>query len=196
MRMMNKTQDIVPRNIINSTWYHPSLGVTTSKIMPLVGGLCHVQRTSTSCANMICPSSEDFVTYNGLWPTGPTWFAPNWRTLSRTTDFNPLGQHDSLVIGGLCHVQRTSTRWVSMICPSSEDFVLYNGLWPTGSQWSHNKIEHRQTKPMTHQEWHQEWRKTSTQRPTTTSSPRIRSPLSKMKWSNVPEWFEDFGWML
>ena len=33
-------------------------------IMPLVGGLCHVQRTSTLWAN-----------------------APHWRTLSRTTDF-------------------------------------------------------------------------------------------------------------
>ena len=66
MRMMNKTQDIVPHNIINSTWYHSSLGVTISKIMPLVGGLCHVQWTLTRWANMIFPSSEDFVTYNRL----------------------------------------------------------------------------------------------------------------------------------
>ncbi len=66
MRMMNKTQDIVPCNILNLTLYHSSLGVTTSKIMPLVGGLCHVQWTLTHWANMICPSLEDFVTYNRL----------------------------------------------------------------------------------------------------------------------------------
>ncbi len=149
MRMMNKTQDIVPRNIINSTWYHSSLGVTTSKIMPLDGGLCHIQRTSTLWANMICPSLEDFVTYNGLWPAGPTWFAPHLRTLLRTMDFGPLGQHDSPLIGGLCHVQWTSACWISMICPSLEDFVSYNGFWPAGSQWSHNKIEHQQTN-----QWH------------------------------------------
>ena len=55
---------------MTTTEYHSSLGVTTSKIMPLIGGLCHVQRTSTSYANMICPSSEDFVLYNGLRPLG------------------------------------------------------------------------------------------------------------------------------
>jgi hypothetical protein len=72
---------------------HLSLGVTTSKIMPLVGGLCHVQRTSHSSM-------------------GVTTFydhAPRRRTLSRTTDFNPLGPH-----------------------PSLEDFVAYNGLRPSG----------------------------------------------------------------
>ncbi len=142
MRMMNKTQDIVPHNIINSTWYHLSLEVTTSKIMPLVGGLSHVQRTLTRWASMICPSLEDFVTYNGLQLAGLTWFAPHRRTLSRTTDFNPLGQHDLPLIGGLCHVQRTSTRWANMICPSSEDFVTYNGLRLAGSQWS---APHRRT---------------------------------------------------
>jgi hypothetical protein len=31
--------------------------------LPLVGGLCLVQRTSTAMASMICPSSEDFVSY-------------------------------------------------------------------------------------------------------------------------------------
>ncbi len=31
-----------------SIWYHSSLGVITSKIMPLIGGLCHVQRTLTT----------------------------------------------------------------------------------------------------------------------------------------------------
>jgi len=61
---------------------HSSMGVTTSTIMPLVGGLCHVQRTST------------------LWANAPP----------RTTDFDPLGQR-----------------------PSSEDFVTYNGLRPLGT---------------------------------------------------------------
>ena len=61
---------------------HSSMGVTTSMIMPLVGGLCHVQRTLTLWAN-----------------------APCRRTLSRTTDFNPLGPR-----------------------PSLEDFVTYNEL--------------------------------------------------------------------
>jgi len=36
---------------------------------------------------MICPSLEDFVTYNGLRPARPTWSAPHWRTLSHTMDF-------------------------------------------------------------------------------------------------------------
>ncbi len=31
--------------------------------------------------------------------------------MSRTTDFDPLGQHDLPLIVGLCHVQRTLTRW-------------------------------------------------------------------------------------
>jgi hypothetical protein len=71
-----------PQDIVYS-----SLGVTSSKIMPLVGGLCLVQRTSTSKVNMICPCR---------------------RTLSRTMDFNQQGQHDLPLIGGLCLVQRTS----------------------------------------------------------------------------------------
>ncbi len=128
-----------------------------------------------------CPLPEDFVTYNGLWPARLTWFAPHWRTLSRTMDFNPLGQHDFAphqrtlsctmdfdplgrhdlpLIGGLCLIQRTLTRWVSMI--TQQDIASTN-------------------KPMTHCEWHQEQRKMSIQRPTTTGSPRIRSPQSKMR---------------
>jgi hypothetical protein len=132
--------------------------------MPLIRGLCHVQRTSHSslgvttsryCVLIIgsdylydhaprrrtlprttdfdplgpCPSSENFVMYNGLRPSGPTplfgglchvqqnltlWAnAPHQITLSHTTDFDPLGQH-----------------------PSSEDFVFvtYNRLRPSGSQ--------------------------------------------------------------
>ncbi len=37
--------------------------------LPLIGGLCLVQQTSTAMASMICPSSEDFVSYQ-------------WRTLT------------------------------------------------------------------------------------------------------------------
>ncbi len=140
MRMINKKQDVMPHNIINLSditrhWEWPPL--------------------------KSCPLSEDFVTYSGLWPARPTCFAPHrrtlscttdfdplgqhdfaphWRTLSCTTDFDQLGQHDLPLVGGLCHVQWTLTRWANMIFPSSEDFVLYNGLWPAGSQWSHNKI--------------------------------------------------------
>ena len=153
-------------------------------IMPLVGGLYHVQWISTLWANAPhqrtlsrttdftlvigsdhlkilcthhrewlplwpCPSSEDFATYNGLWPSGPMpligelchvqrtstlWAnAPLRRTLPRTTEFDPLGQRPSPdyfvtynglrpsgstpLIGGLClcHVQQTSTLWVTMI---------------------------------------------------------------------------------
>jgi hypothetical protein len=152
------------------TWFAPhqrTLSCTTDfdplgqHVLPLIGGLCHVQQTSPRWANMICPSSEDFVRYNRLQPAGPAWCAPHRRTLSRTTDFDPLGLNDLLLIGGLCLVQWTLTRWVSMI--TQQDRSSTN-------------------KPMTHWEWHQEWRKTSIQRPTTTSSPRIRSPhSSKMK---------------
>jgi hypothetical protein len=104
---------------------HSSMGVTTSMIMPLIGGLCHVQRTSTLWANAPHrrtlsrttdfdplgqrPSSEDFVTYNGLRPSGPT----------------PL-------VGGLCHVQRTS---------------------PAGHNMISSKLEHNLKKPMTHREY-------------------------------------------
>ncbi len=162
-----------------------------------------------------CPLPEDFVTYNGLWPAKPTWFAPHWRTLSHTTDFNPLGQHDFSphwrtsshtmdfdplgqhdlpLVGGLCHVQQTLTSWVNMICPSLEDFVLYNELWPAGSQWSHNKIYHQQTN-----QWHIK---------SDTKNNAKRVPKDQLllvvqvsdphrvrwDWSNLPEWFEDFGW--
>ena len=56
--------------------------------LPLVGGLCHVQRTLTIMGLNICPSSEDFVI---------------------TADFDQLGLHEVPLVGGLCHVQRTLT---------------------------------------------------------------------------------------
>jgi len=129
---------------------HSSMGVTTSTIMPLVGGLCHVQRTSTLWANAprrrTLSRTTDFALVNGsdhLYD-----HAPHRRTLSRTTDFDPLGQR-----------------------PSSEDFVTYNGLRPSGppplvgglchvqrtSPAGHNmissKLEHNLKKPMTHREY-------------------------------------------
>jgi hypothetical protein len=163
----------VPNNIIkNPTWYHSSLGVTTSKNMPLVGGLCHIQRTSP-VRTPWCPSSEDFVTYNGL------------------------GMLDNMMplLGGLCHVQRTwpvqatccpsSEDFVTynglhplgnMICPSSEDFVTYNGLRPSGSQRSHDKVEHDIKTNDTSRVAPKKWCNTNTQRTNATSSQRISSP--------------------
>ena len=97
--------------------------------LPLIGGLCLVQRTSTthglkirpssedfvSCnglrprrASRICPSSEDFVSYNGLRPVGPQNSAPRRRTLSRATDFDHAGPQDLPLVGGLRLVERTS----------------------------------------------------------------------------------------
>ncbi len=55
--------------------------------LPLVGGLCLVQWTSTTRVSMICASLEDFVLFKGLRPPG-----------------------------------------VTIICPSSEDFVSCKGL--------------------------------------------------------------------
>jgi hypothetical protein len=78
--------------------------------LPLVGGLCLVQRTSTTqglkiCpssedfvsynglrprrASRICPSSEDFVSYNGLRPRRASRSAPRRRTLSRRNGLRP-----------------------------------------------------------------------------------------------------------
>jgi hypothetical protein len=38
------------------------------------------------------------------------------------------GLNDLPLVGGLCLVQQTLTTRVSMICPSLEDIVLFNGL--------------------------------------------------------------------
>jgi hypothetical protein len=97
---------------------------------PLVGGLCLVQRTLTWNGLKICPSSEDFVSFNGLRPRrasricpssedfvlfnrlrpqGISESAPRRRTLSRSTDFDHVGPQDLPLVRGLCLVQRTST---------------------------------------------------------------------------------------
>ncbi len=47
--------------------------------LPLIGGLCLVQRTSTIMGLNICPSSEDFVI---------------------TADFDQLGYHELPLVGG------------------------------------------------------------------------------------------------
>ncbi len=56
--------------------------------LPLVGGLCHVQRTLTIMGLNICPTLEDFVI---------------------TADFDQLGHLELPLVGGLCHLQWTST---------------------------------------------------------------------------------------
>jgi hypothetical protein len=43
---------------------------------------------------MNCPLPEDFVTNNRLWPARSQWSAPCQRTLSHTTDYDPLGLND------------------------------------------------------------------------------------------------------
>jgi hypothetical protein len=75
--------------------------------LPLVGGLCLMQRTLTARVSMICPSG-------GL-------------CLMQQTS-TTKGFYDLPLVGGLCLVQQTLTARVSMICPLSEDFVSCNGL--------------------------------------------------------------------
>jgi hypothetical protein len=96
--------------------------------VPLLGGLCHVQRTSTTkglndlpligghClmqwtlttkGPMICPSSEDFVSCNGLQPPRVSMICPHRRTLSHATDFDRNGLNDLPLIGGLCLIPMT-----------------------------------------------------------------------------------------
>ena len=114
---------------------------------------------------MICPSSEDFVSYNGLRPARSSWIAPRRRTLSRTTDFDQLGQHDLPLIGGLCLVQRTSTSKVTLIEQTDRA--------STKQQWRHRNGAKDEAE---------------TQRPTTESSPKISSIQRVIwKWSNLPE---------
>ncbi len=72
--------------------------------------------------SMICPSSEDFVLCNGFWPRGSQWSAPHWRTLSCATDFNHQGS------------QWSAPCWRTLSCAT--DFVRQ------GSQWS---ATHRRT---------------------------------------------------
>ncbi len=155
-------------------------------------------------------------------------------------DFDSLGQHDLPLIGGLCHVQWISTCWVSMICPSLGDFATYNGLWPSGSQWSYNKIEHWQknqwhiesgtkndekwvpkdqlllvvqgsdhhtvSNDHTHKKEHRQknqWHIKSGTKNDAKWVPKDQLLLVvqgsdrhtvRWKWSNLSEWFEDFGW--
>ena len=124
--MKKWTHGIVPHNIIkNPTCYHSSLGVTTSRYCVLIIG-------------------SDYL-YD---------HAPCWRTLSRTTDFNPLGPHPSLedfvtynglrpsgstpLVGGLCHVQRTLHS--SLGVTTSRYCVLI-----IGSDYLYDHAPHRRT---------------------------------------------------
>jgi hypothetical protein len=73
-----------------------------------------VQRTSTTHGLKNCPSSEDFVSCNGLRPRRASRICPS--------------SEDFVSCNGL------RPRRASRICPSSEDFVSYNGLRPVGPQ--------------------------------------------------------------
>jgi hypothetical protein len=59
--------------------------------LSLIGGLCLMQRTSTTRVSMICPSSEDFVLFNRLRPSRVSMVCPCRRTLSRATNFDCQG---------------------------------------------------------------------------------------------------------
>jgi hypothetical protein len=70
--------------------------------LPLVRGLCHVQRT---------------LTIMGLKKS-----APHWRTLSSQQTSTMLGHHELPLVGGLCHVQQTSPT------KGLNDLLLVGGL--------------------------------------------------------------------
>jgi hypothetical protein len=101
--------------------------------MPLVGGLCHVQRTSpigqhdSPLVGGLClvqrtspVGQHDLPLIGGLCleqrtsPVGQHDL-PLIGGLCLVQRTSPVGQHDLPLIGGLCHIQRTSTLWVSMI---------------------------------------------------------------------------------
>ena len=92
---------------------------------------------------MICPSSEDFVSYNRLRPLGHM-ICPSLEDFVLYNGLRLLGHmicpsmEDFVTYNGLCLLG-------NMICPSSEEIVTYNRLRPTGSQWSHDKVEHDKT---------------------------------------------------
>ncbi len=104
--------------------------------VPLVGGLCHVQRTLTT------KGLNDLPLVGGLClvQQTSTTKGPNDLPLVRglclmQRTLTTKGLNDLPLIGGLCLVQRTSTAMASMICPSSEDFVLYQ--WQTSIMIGH-----------------------------------------------------------
>jgi hypothetical protein len=107
-----------------------SLAVRPQK-MPLIGGLCLVQRTSTT------KGLNDLLLVGGLCLLQQTSTTKGLNDLplvgglclvQRT--LTTKGLNDLPLVGGLCLMQRTLTTRVSMICPSSEDFVSCNGLRP------------------------------------------------------------------
>ncbi len=83
--------------------------------LPLVGGLCLVQRTSAT------RGPNDLSLVGGL-------CLMQWTLTTK-------GLNDLPLIGGLCLMQQTSTAMVSMICPSLEDFVSYQ--WWTSTMIGH-----------------------------------------------------------
>ncbi len=104
--------------------------------LPLVGGLCLVQLTSTTRVSMICPSLEDFVLFNGLWLPRVSMICPSLEDFVSCNGLRPPGV--SMICPSsedfvLCNRRRP--RRASMICPSLEDFVLYQ--WWTFTTMGH-----------------------------------------------------------
>ncbi len=83
--------------------------------LPLIGGLCLVQQTSTT------KGLNDLPLIGGLC------------LMQRTS--TTKGLNDLPLIGELCLAQSTSTAKASMICLSLEDFVLYQQ--PTSTTMGH-----------------------------------------------------------
>jgi hypothetical protein len=79
--------------------------------LPLIKGLCLVQRTLTMRVSMICPSSEDFVSFNGLQPPRVSMICPSLISglclVQRA--LTARGLNDLPLVGGLCLVQWTLT---------------------------------------------------------------------------------------
>ncbi len=127
-----------------SIWYHLSLGVITSKITPLIGGLCPVQWTLTAMG------LHELPLVGGLCHVQRTLTimdleksAPHQKTLSSQRTLTMLGHHELPLIGGLCHVQRTLTT------KGLNDLPLVGGLcllqWTSIIRGHKNDVEHTTT---------------------------------------------------
>ncbi len=73
---------------------------------------------------MNCPLSEDFIMYNGLQPARPHWSAPRQRTLSRTTDFDPMGLNDQTAGQSINNKTNDTSKVVPMMKLTHKDQLL------------------------------------------------------------------------
>ncbi len=73
---------------------------------------------------MNCPSSEDFVMYNGLRPARSQWSAPRLRTLSRTKDFDPLGLNDQTARQSIDNKTNDTSKVAPMMKLTPKDQLL------------------------------------------------------------------------